>query len=105
MSRAESSDITLNESDTALVKGMLARGDRQHDIAAYFGVNSGRVADIAKGRKFPSVRAAASENLPAPGPYVNEQNTRNALAALAKAQEALLAAASALRVHGVSGPN
>ena len=45
--KAEKSGITLNESEVALVKGMLKRGDRQHDIAAWFGVNGGRIADIA----------------------------------------------------------
>ena len=39
--RAKSSGIRLTEYDAALVKGMLARGDRQHDIAAWFGVNGG----------------------------------------------------------------
>ena len=31
--------------DAAVVKGMLLRGDRRHDIAAWFGV-SGRIAEI-----------------------------------------------------------
>jgi len=30
---------------------MLARGDRQHDIASYFGVNGGRIGEIATGDK------------------------------------------------------
>jgi hypothetical protein len=30
---------------------MLARGDRQHDIALYFGVNGGRIGEIATGDK------------------------------------------------------
>ena len=47
--RAESSGITLSTADAALIKGMLLRGDRQHDIAAWFGVNGGRVAEIATG--------------------------------------------------------
>jgi hypothetical protein len=50
--RAEPSGITLDESDAAIIKGMLARGDRQHDIAAWFGVNAGRVAEIASSVKF-----------------------------------------------------
>jgi hypothetical protein len=41
--RAEPSGIALNGADAAIIKGMLARGDRQHDIAAWFGVNAGRV--------------------------------------------------------------
>lgn len=32
--RAEASGMTLSADDAALIKGMLLRGDRQHDIAA-----------------------------------------------------------------------
>jgi hypothetical protein len=30
--------MALSEGEIATVKGMLLRGDKQHDIAAYFGV-------------------------------------------------------------------
>ena len=39
--------MALNDAEIAIVKGMLARGDRQHDIAAYFGINGGRIAEIS----------------------------------------------------------
>lgn len=68
--RAESSGITLSSKDAAIVKGMLARGDRQHDIAAWFGVNGGRIGEISKGAKFNNV-AAQTEHLPPPGPYLS----------------------------------
>lgn len=42
--RAEPSGISLTGTDAAIIKGMLLRGDRQHDIAAWFGVNGGRIA-------------------------------------------------------------
>lgn len=58
----------LNRDDAAVIKGMLARGDSQHDIASYFGVNGGRIAEIAIREKFP--RAPVSQGrLPPPGPY------------------------------------
>lgn len=66
--RAKPSGISLKNQDAAIVKGMLKRGDRQSDIAAFFGVNGGRVSEIAKGKTFESV-AAVYENLPPPGPY------------------------------------
>jgi hypothetical protein len=59
----------LTEIDAALVKGMLARGDKQHDIASWFGVNAGRVADVKTGRKHRDVPAAPMHALPPPGPY------------------------------------
>ena len=68
MSRAEPSGIKLNAQDAAIIKGMLARGDRQHDIAAWFGVNGGRITEIHTRRKFRHVGPATS-NLPPRGPY------------------------------------
>jgi hypothetical protein len=50
----------------ALVKGMLARGDKQHDIAAYFGENAGRVIDVKFGEKYADVTAAPAERLRPP---------------------------------------
>lgn len=61
--------MVLTEAQAALIKGMLLRGDKQSDIAAWFGVNSGRVAEINKGHRFPKVQAAAWSLLPPPGPY------------------------------------
>ena len=49
MARAPTSGITLGYRETRIVKGMLARGDRQHDIASYFGVNPARINEIASG--------------------------------------------------------
>ena len=51
---------------------MLLRGDRQHYIAAWFGVNGGRIGEISKGRKFLDVTPKTS-NLPRPGPYLSGQ--------------------------------
>lgn len=63
--------MPMDRTDASLIKGMLARGDRQSDIAAYFGgdVNSGRVSEINTGQKWNDVQAAAAENLPPAGPY------------------------------------
>ncbi|MFT3728431.1 MAG: hypothetical protein QM759_11460 [Terricaulis sp.] len=48
---------------------MLQRGDRQHDIAAYFGVNGGRIAEIATETTFAHVKVHTND-LPPPGPYL-----------------------------------
>jgi hypothetical protein len=48
--------------------GMVARGDRDHDIAAWFGVNQGRIAEVKDGSKFGSVAAAPTAQLPPKGP-------------------------------------
>ena len=48
--------------------GMVARGDRDHDIAAWFGVNQGRIAEVKDGTKFGVVAAASANQLPPKGP-------------------------------------
>ena len=73
---------SLSERDAAVVKGMLVRGDRQHDVAAWFGVNGGRVAEIAKGARFCWVQPAVECELPPPGPYPGASVYTAALQAL-----------------------
>ena len=90
--RAEPSGIILTTNDAAIAKGMLARGDRQHDIAAWFGVNGGRIAEIATGYRFPLVPPADPEDLPPPGPYPAGRVAVGAIAALSAAKAALAAA-------------
>lgn len=81
--RAKPSGITLDSGDAAIVKGMLARGDRQHDVAAWFGVNGGRIAEIAIGSKFSDVRAASSADLPPAGPYLSGREVQEMIQRLA----------------------
>ena len=90
--KANPSGIQLTERDAAVVKAMLARGDRQHDVAAWFGVNGGRIAEIATGRKFRSVVPAAGVNLPPSGPYPSGKDAYAAFAALRAAKQAIVAA-------------
>lgn len=59
----------IDDRIASLIKGMLVRGDKQHDIAACFGENGGRVAEIKTGQKFPHVVAASAADLPPAGPY------------------------------------
>lgn len=72
MKRAENSGKKLTGDEASVVKGMLLRGDRQHDIAAWFGVNGGRIGEINKGQKFLDV-TPQTKNLPRPGPYLSGQ--------------------------------
>lgn len=84
--RAEPSGIKLTQADAAIIKGMLERGDRQHDIAAWFGVNAGRVAEIAIGYRFPEVQAAPRNDLPPTGPYPRPHEAVAAIEALKRTQ-------------------
>src|SRR3954463_13467030 len=95
--RAVPSGISLTEADAAIVRGMLARGDRQHDIAAWFGVNGGRVGEIASGKAFSRVLPEAGANLPPRGPYPSGRDATVALQALVAAREAIASAEAVVR--------
>lgn len=95
--RANPSGIRLSERDAAIVKAMLARGDRQHDIAAWFGVNGGRVGEIASGRSHRGVQPESGANLPPPGPYPTGRDATIALRALVAAKAAISSAEEIVR--------
>jgi len=82
----------LDDHEISIIKGMLKRGDRQSDIAAYFGCNGGRVAEINRGQRGADVRTA-TEGLPRPGPYhVSVRAYDVAIDALKAASELLILA-------------
>lgn len=88
--RASASGNNLSYRDTELVKGMLKRGDRQHDIAAYFGVNAGRIAEIATGKNdYPHAQPANENELPPPGPYLTKYALNSVIKTLNEAIEAI----------------
>jgi hypothetical protein len=95
--RASPSGIALSLADAALIKGMLHRGDRQHDIAAWFGVNGGRIAEIAVGARFADVRATDAAQLPPRGPYPKAAQALAAIESLRAATAALANAEITIR--------
>ena len=67
MARGKASGITLTNRDASIVLGMVGRDDREHDIAAWFGVNQGRIAEVKAG-SHGSITAAPAQGLPPKGP-------------------------------------
>ena len=65
--RGKISGLTLSNKDASIVLGMQKRGDREHDIAAWFGVNQGRIAEV-KGGSHGAIQPAAVKELPPSGP-------------------------------------
>lgn len=62
--------MALTNNDARIVLGMLARGDKNHDIAAWFGENPARIAEVKDG-EFGHPQPAPAADLPprgAPGP-------------------------------------
>lgn len=66
--KGKASGYTLVASDAPIILGMVARDDRDHDIAAWFGVNQGRIAEVKDGSKFGAPPAAHASTLPPSGP-------------------------------------
>ena len=94
--RAPASGVRLSRKEAAIVKAMLKRGDRQHDIAAWFGVNGGRIGEIAAGRSHRDV-PMATLNLPPPGPYLAGRDAYAAIFALEEASKTINAALSLIK--------
>lgn len=67
MAKGNVSGYSLKKADIPIVLGMQARGDRDHDIAAWFGVNQGRVAEAKEGRHG-TAAVVPAEQLPPRGP-------------------------------------
>ena len=56
--------MALTREQISLTKGMINRGDRQSDIAAFFKVNQGRIGEVSTGDTGPDVPPAMAEDLP-----------------------------------------
>ena len=50
MTKAPRSGLSVSSADVPLILAMVARGDRRHDIAAWFGLNQGRIAEVEDGK-------------------------------------------------------
>ncbi|SJM29972.1 hypothetical protein [Mesorhizobium delmotii] len=59
--------MALTKNDARLIVGMAARGDKHHDMAAYFGENQARIAEVLSGEMFGHVEAAPAAELPPKG--------------------------------------
>lgn len=74
MAKARPSGITVSPTDVPIILGMVHRGDRRHDIAAWFGLNQGRITEVEDGVH--GTAAPAPERLlppsGSPGPKAKE---------------------------------
>jgi hypothetical protein len=81
MARAATSGRRLTAADASIVKGMIARGDH-HDIAAWFGVNQARIAEVNGEAVCADVPVLPAQSLPPPGPYSSGRAAHRAIPAL-----------------------
>lgn len=54
----------LSNTQISQIKGYLAQGYKQHEVAAHFGVNGGRVAEVATGKLGGAIAQASASELP-----------------------------------------
>ena len=67
MARAKSPSPSLTNNDAAKALGMIQRGDKEHDVACWFGVNQARIAEVKDG-SHGLIAAASPQDLPPKGP-------------------------------------
>ncbi|MGO9741320.1 MAG: hypothetical protein ACLPN5_07370 [Roseiarcus sp.] len=67
MARADASGFKVETTDIPIIIGMINRGDRRHDIAAWFGLNQGRVKNTQDGKYGPP-HTTPGIKLPPKGP-------------------------------------
>jgi len=58
--------MALTQNDAKIILGMVARGDKRHDIAAWFGENQARIKEAEDGA-YGTLEIAPSDELPPKG--------------------------------------
>jgi hypothetical protein len=69
MGVAPKSGHYVTKADVPIILAMVARGDRRHDVAAWFGLNQGRIKEVEDGKH--GTPPLATQGLPpsgSPGP-------------------------------------
>lgn len=79
MSKASRSGYTVNDTDVPIILGMIARGDRRHDVAAWFGLNQGRIKEVEDGKHGNPAAASSHQLLPSGSPGPKAQELKNAI--------------------------
>jgi len=77
--KAKRSGIVVTAADVPLVLGMINRGDRKHDVAAWFGFNPARVREISKGDHGAAAPASANQLPPSGSPGPKASAIRNSV--------------------------
>lgn len=77
MAKASRSGLTVQARDVPIILGMVDRGDRRHDIAAWFGLNQGRIKEVEDGTHGTPPLASPAQLPPSgsPGPKARALRT------------------------------
>jgi hypothetical protein len=78
MARARRSGIVVTPGIVPLFLAMVARGDRRHDVGAWFGLNQGRVREVERGDYGLPALAPANQLPPSGSPGPRARDLRRA---------------------------
>ena len=76
MAKAARSGLSVQKADLPIILGMIAREDRNHDIAAWFGLNQGRIKEVKDGKYGTPPIASASQLPPSGSPGIKARELR-----------------------------
>jgi hypothetical protein len=79
MRKARTSGIHVQPNDVPLILGMVGRGDRRHDIAAWFGLNQGRIKEVEDGDHGSPSIAKSTDLFPAGSPGLKARSARESI--------------------------
>jgi len=80
--------MALTNKEAREVLGMLARGDHNHDIAAWFGVNPARIAEVKSGDYGPLEAAPVNQLPPRGAPGIKGRRIRDSIRKAVELMEA-----------------
>lgn len=79
MSKASRSGLSVQHADVPIILAMVARGDRNHDLAAWFGLNQGRIKEVKDGQYGSPSLAPANALPPSGAPGLKARDLRTAV--------------------------
>lgn len=71
--------LTLTTKEAAIILGMVARGDKKHDIASWFGENPARVQEVIRGEYGNLTAAPADQLFPKGAPGIKGRRLKSAV--------------------------
>jgi hypothetical protein len=77
MAQGNASGRRVKAADVPIIMGMIGRGDRHHDIAAWFGLNQGRIKDTQDGAYGPAQTSPGTKLPPKGSPGIKGRLLRD----------------------------
>jgi len=79
VAKAHRSGLKVYTKDVPVILGMVSRGDRRHDVAAWFGLNQGRIKEVEDGTHGTPPIAPPSKLPPSGSPGLKAKELRSSV--------------------------